>query len=69
LVLDLDETLVHYDWHNKQFKIRPYARTFLQEMSKFFEIVIFTAAHQNYADFIIDCLDPNKDLIQHRLYR
>ena len=33
LVLDLDETLVHYDWNNKQFKIRPYARTFLKEMS------------------------------------
>ena len=45
LVLDLDETLVHYDWSNKQFKIRPYTRAFLKEMSQFFELVIFTAAN------------------------
>ena len=54
LVLDLDETLVHFEEFGDygQFYVRPYAQTFLDEMEKHFEIVIFTAAVQEYADWI-----------------
>lgn len=38
-------------------------------MAVLFEIVIFTAAQQDYADFIIDQLDRSRSLIRHRLYR
>lgn len=31
--------------------------------------MIFTAAEQNYADKIIDLLDPERKLVAHRLYR
>ena len=44
LVLDLDETLVHYDQNMLQFKVRPHCRSFLKLMSEEFEIVVFTAA-------------------------
>ena len=49
LVLDLDETLVHYfevgaDGH---FSVRPGCDTFLKEMSEIYEVVIFTAAMQD----------------------
>ena len=30
---------------------------------------MFTASHQTYADAILDYIDPNRELIQHRLYR
>ncbi len=69
LVLDLDETLIHYDHVLNQFKIRPFCRPFLLKMSSIFELVIFTAAQKDYADFIIDQLDPLKEMIQFRLYR
>jgi hypothetical protein len=48
LVLDLDETLVHYmeDGESCFVQVRPYCEFFLIEMSKYFEIVIFTAATQ-----------------------
>ena len=38
-------------------------------MSKYYEIVIFTAGLQEYADFILNKLDPENKLISHRLYR
>jgi len=63
LVLDLDETLIHYneEVHRSiqgiQFNTRPFANDFLIEMSKFFELVIFTAADQTYADEVLDKLD------------
>jgi TFIIF-interacting CTD phosphatase-like protein len=37
-------------------------------MNKYFEIVIFTAAVKDYADNILDSIDPQKR-ISHRLYR
>jgi CTD small phosphatase-like protein 2 len=38
-------------------------------MSEIYELVIFTASAQEYADEIIDRLDPDKILIDFRLYR
>ena len=69
LVLDLDETLVHFDARKEVYKIRPLCLRFLQTLAPDYEIVIFTAAHQTYADFILDKLDPEKKVIMHRLYR
>ena len=71
LVLDLDETLVHFFYtpSGGTFLIRPFCVQFLEEMAKIFEIVIFTAALKDYADSILDILDPNKILINYRLYR
>jgi len=48
--------------------VRPGAEEFLEEMGKYYEIVIFTAALQGYADSVLDELDTNK-VIKHRLYR
>lgn len=37
-------------------------------MSKLYEIVIFTAAVQEYADWILDIIDQDKN-ISYKLYR
>ena len=70
LVVDLDETLVHYvEEDEKSFvQIRPYADHFLKEMGKYFEIVIFTAAAEDYADIVLKELDKN-NFISYKLYR
>ena len=67
-MLDLDETLVHFDQRRRNYKPRPYAQAFLSEMSKYYELVIFTAGLKDYADWILDDLDRLR-FIRHRLYR
>ena len=70
LILDLDETLVHYiEEENRAYvQVRPYADFFLNEMAKHFELVIFTAAAEDYADIVLNELDKNK-VINYKLYR
>lgn len=52
LVLDLDETLIHnVEYGNDSyFLVRPGCVQFIEAMAKHYEIVIFTAALQEYAD-------------------
>ena len=72
LVLDLDETLISF--HRDEngigiIKPRPYLFQFLKEMSKIYELIIFTAATKEYADPILDLIDKNKIFFDKRLYR
>ena len=74
LVLDLDETLIHFkpNPNNEEsgtIKIRPYLYQFLDNVKKYYELVIFTAATQEYADPIINALESNKKYFDYRLYR
>ena len=72
LVLDLDETLIHYDVDEAEnegfYLIRPGALKFLYEMKYYYELVVFTAAIPEYANWIIDSIDPD-GCVSHRLYR
>ena len=38
-------------------------------LAEYFELIVFTASHQNYADIVIDILDPTKTLFSKRLFR
>ena len=70
LVLDLDETLVHFFEDNNEayVKVRMGAEHFITILSQYCEIVIFTASTKYYADIVIDGLDC-KNLIDYKLYR
>jgi len=59
------------DLHGEEIlvSIRPYARDLLQRLSQMYEIIVFTAGEQIYADKILDELDPERDFIQRRFYR
>ena len=74
LVLDLDETLIHFkpNPNNEEsgtIKIRPYLMEFLEKIKNYYELVVFTAATQEYADPIINALDPYNKYFDYRLYR
>ena len=70
LVLDLDETLVHFfeDENEAYVKVRLGTENFIRQLSKYCEIAIFTASTKYYADKVIDGLDC-KEQIDFRLYR
>ena len=67
----MDETLVHFFFTKNigMFFIRPYCFEFLNQLKELYEIVTFTAGTKEYADHILNMLDPNNELIQYRLYR
>lgn len=47
---------------------RPGVEHFIASLSTLFELIVYTASTQNYANAIVDRLDPARH-IQHRLYR
>ena len=58
----------HSKYHNVYVLKRPFVDEFLEEMDKYYNIIIFTASVQEYADPLLDELDKKK-VIKVRYYR
>ncbi len=72
LVLDLDETIICRKTDSKghiMIMPRPGLKQFLKEISKIYEIIVFTSATQTYADPILNSLDIKNQYFDKRLYR
>ena len=49
--------------------IRPHILECLELANKYFQVIIFTASEKEYADPILDYLDPQNKYFQARFYR
>mgnify|MGYP001359364062 CR=1 FL=1 len=78
LALDLDETVVCARGHIRKpdfyaadmgVQLRPYAPEFLVEVSKYYDIVVFTAGTRWYGQEVIKGLDPSGRAIKRGFFR
>lgn len=61
--------MVQLDGKAHTVYFRPQAQVLLATVAKLFEVVVFTASIQAYADQVLDHLDPERKWISARLYR
>ena len=74
LVLDLDETLIHFKVHQNDnnsgiLQFRPFISEFLSNLKNYYELIVFTAATQDYANPIIDAIEQKGTKFDYRLFR
>ena len=74
LVLDLEETLLHFnkDGNNNNegyVDIRPGTLKFLDDLSEYYELIVFNEGEKKFTDLLIDSLEQNKIYFEHRFYR
>lgn len=74
LVLDLDETLIHYEEDIKisskgTVSYRPGLIAFLENVCPYYELVLFTMSLKQYADAIVDIIEKDRIFFNKRLYR
>ncbi|XP_041646631.1 CTD small phosphatase-like protein 2 [Cheilinus undulatus] len=60
-------------FQDHQYKVymilRPHVREFLQSMAKVYELFVYTCAKKDYAEKILNILDPQRKLFRHRLHQ
>ena len=72
LGLDFDEILIHFKSNpnnesSGKIMIRPFLYYFLRSIKKDFELIIFTAAIQDYVDPIINAIEKDEKYFDYRL--
>ena len=79
LILDLDNTLIctlpvmemregnENPCVRYEISIRPYAIELIERASSLFEIIVFTAAEEEYAEMVVKLLDPQRIYISRHL--
>ena len=50
---------------NAKMNLRPHARQFLEEASRHYDLVVYTASESDYATAVCHLLDPERKYIQH----
>lgn len=60
-------------FQDHQYKVymvlRPFVKDFLQSVAKNYELFVYTCAKREYAEKILDILDPHRKLFRQRLYQ
>ena len=74
LVLDLDETLVYFKINSKKetdgvLRLRPDVFTFLKEVKKYYELILFSEAAQKYVDLLLETFEESEKFFDYKLYR
>ena len=74
LVLDLDETLINFQINKDNndkgiLKLRPNLYKFLENLEKYYEIILFTEASEAYSQLLINAIEEDRNYFEYKLYR
>jgi Dullard-like phosphatase family protein len=74
LILDLEETILNFRLKSENkgegvLKLRPGLYEFLDAVQKFYEIILFTASSQDYAENLIDNIEEKKKYFEYKFFR
>ena len=50
-------------------QIRPGVISFLEQIGKYYELIVFTVSTQDYGDLLIDAIEENNLYFEQRFYR
>ena len=65
----MEPTASDYGTFSQGVYVRPYLQEVLRAANTDYEVAVFTAGYDWYANPIIDKIDPSGTLIQHRFFR
>ena len=75
LILGLEETLINFKFKNSNIngisgvlRFRPGLNSFLTEMKKYFEIIVFSLYPQKIGNYLIDTLEKKEKFIDYRFF-
>ncbi|KAM9384077.1 CTD small phosphatase-like protein 3 [Pholidichthys leucotaenia] len=72
-IIEEAEYTFHTAFQDHQYKVymllRPHVKEFLQTVAKNYELFVYTCAKKEYAERILEILDPQRKLFRHRLYQ
>ena len=72
LILDLDETIISFKIKSTKegvLRARPFLFGFLEEMSHYYELIVWTSATEAYANSLIDAIEFEKQYFDYVFYR
>ena len=72
LILDLDETIISFKIKSTKegiLRARPFLFGFLEEMSHYYELIVWTSATEAYANSLIDAIEFEKKYFDYVFYR
>ena len=72
LILDLDETIINFKIKSTKegvLRARPFLFGFLEEMSHYYELIVWTSATEAYANSLIDAIEFEKQYFDYVFYR
>ena len=74
LILDLEETLINFRLKSDNkgegiLKLRPGLYELLEAVKEMYEIILFTASSQDYAESMIDAIEENKKYFDYKFFR